>query len=62
MFVYELDEQSDSTKGTLVWTGARSQFSNEPRMRVLLRDAPLVQEIFAAADDRPVAGRREVPA
>jgi len=62
MFVYELDEQSDSTKGTLVWTGARSQFSNEPRMRVLLRDAPLVQEIFTAAGDRPVAGRREVPA
>jgi len=62
MFVYELDEQSDSAKGTLVWTGARSRFSNEPRMRVLLRDAPLVQEIFAAAGDRPVAGRREVPA
>ncbi|OPX24395.1 MAG: hypothetical protein B1H04_02145 [Planctomycetales bacterium 4484_123] len=61
MFVYELDEQGESTRGRLVWTGAHSQFSSEPRMRALLRDAPLVQDIFAGPEERAVAGSREVP-
>jgi len=58
MFVYELDDEGDSTSGRLVWTGARSRFTREPRMRVLLRSAALTREMFAPAGGED-AGRAE---
>ncbi len=48
MFIYDLDDDSDSAIGRLVWTGAVSGFSDEPRMRVLRHRAELTREIFPA--------------
>ncbi len=49
IFEYILDEDLDSSKGDLVWTGEKSQFGSEPRMRVLRRKAEHAGEIFAAS-------------
>jgi pilus assembly protein CpaF len=53
MFRYELDERPGAATGSLVWTGARSLFRDEPRMRVLLGQAKLTHDLFAEA---PAAG------
>jgi len=45
IFTYQLDEGAD--RGRLVWTGAKSQFGGEPKMRLLARKAELTREIFA---------------
>ena len=45
MFTYKLEEDTD--RGQLVWTGARSQFVGEPKMRMLARKAELTREIFS---------------
>ena len=50
MFTYEMDEGAESSAGRLVWTGARSQFSREPSMRVLRQQAELTKEIFAPSE------------
>jgi len=60
IFRYELDEQADTARGKLVWTGAKSVFREEPRMRVLRRQAELTREIFAP--DGGVPETQEVPA
>ena len=64
MFVYELDEQSDSSVGRLVWTGARSTFAADARVRVLRRQAELTKEIFtpAAPAEAPPAAAPEAAA
>ena len=48
IFTYELDEESDSAVGKLVWTGRKSRFRDEPSLRVLRRQAELTGEIFSA--------------
>ena len=48
IFTYELDEESDSAVGKLVWTGRKSRFRDEPSVRVLRRQAELTGEIFSA--------------
>ena len=52
MFTYKLEEDTD--RGQLVWTGARSQFVGEPKMRMLARQAELTREIFAAGPPQEV--------
>ena len=47
MFTYEMDEGAESGPGRLAWTGAKSQFGGEPRMRVLRKQAELTEEVFA---------------
>ncbi len=47
MFTYQLDEKSDSSVGELIWTGAKSVFGNDPRIRVLRKQMDLTREIFA---------------
>jgi pilus assembly protein CpaF len=47
MFVYKLDESSDSALGQLVWTGEKSSFGEDPRVRVLLKQATLTAQIFS---------------
>ena len=44
MFRYDLDEGEE--KGRLVWTGVKSQYGREPRMRILARHAKLTGHIF----------------
>ncbi len=46
MFTYQLDEKSDSPVGELIWTGAKSVFGNDPRIRVLRKQMDLTREIF----------------
>ncbi len=46
MFTYQLDEKSDSSVGRLVWTGAKSVFADDPRIRVLRKQMDLTREIF----------------
>ena len=60
IFEYELEEQADTARGQLVWTGAKSVFREEPRVRVLRRQAELTREIFAP--DGGVPTGQEVPA
>lgn len=60
IFEYELDEETDSAVGKLVWTGAKSRFRNEPSMRVLRRQAELTAEIFPAGAAGKVAASEEV--
>ncbi len=60
MFIYELEEGTD--RGRLVWTGAKSQYGGEPRMRLLVSKAELTREIFPAAGSRPVRRSQEVQA
>lgn len=47
MFVYRLDPQNKAGRGTLAWTGARSAFVDEPKVRVLLDQCDLTKKIFA---------------
>ncbi|MDY7009470.1 MAG: ATPase, T2SS/T4P/T4SS family [Planctomycetota bacterium] len=47
MFAYQLDEKSDASVGRLVWTGAKSVFRDDPRIRVLRKQMDLTREIFA---------------
>ncbi len=46
MFTYQLDEKSDLSVGELVWTGAKSVFADDPRVRVLRKQMELTREIF----------------
>ncbi len=46
MFTYQLDEKSDSSVGELIWTGAKSVFRDDPRIRVLRKQMDLTREIF----------------
>ncbi len=46
MFTYQLDEKSDSSVGWLVWTGAKSVFGDDPRIRVLRKQMDFTREIF----------------
>jgi hypothetical protein len=62
IFVYRLEEKSDSDKGQLVWTGAKSQFGDEPKLRVLLRQAKLTGGIFAPAEAKAAAQPQEARA
>ena len=50
MFTYEMDEGAESSAGRLVWTGARSQFVGETKMRVLHEQTDLTKEIFVPAE------------
>jgi len=52
MFDYVLDEDTDSTIGKLVWTGNKSIFRDEPRVRVLRNEMKLTKEIFASEKDK----------
>jgi pilus assembly protein CpaF len=45
IFQYQLDERSDSGKGLLVWTGNKSQFREEAKMRVLRKQMQLTGDI-----------------
>lgn len=51
MFRYELDARPGAATGQLVWTGGKTLFGDEPRMRVLLGQAKLTRDLFA--DGRP---------
>lgn len=55
MFVYKLDSQNKSAQGTLTWTGAKSAFANEPKVRVLQEQCDLTKQIFSAAADQETA-------
>lgn len=46
IFEYKLDETSDKGLGSLQWTGVKSEFCDDPRLRVLLKQARLTAEIF----------------
>jgi pilus assembly protein CpaF len=50
IFTYELEEGTEATVGKLVWTGARSQYGDEPRLRVLRKEQKLTAEIFAVGE------------
>ena len=52
MFDYVLDEDTDSTIGKLVWTGNKSIYRDEPRVRVLRNEMKLTKEIFASEKDK----------
>ncbi len=49
LFTYQLEEESDSPVGRLVWTGELSTFRDEPSVRVLRREMALTREIFSTA-------------
>jgi pilus assembly protein CpaF len=57
MFTYELEEGGESSVGRLVWTGNRSTFADEPRFRVLRKQARWTGEIFSPAP-RPAPPRQ----
>ena len=48
MFEYKLDEgsQGQGGKGTLVWTGNKSLFADEPKMRILRGQWALAEKMF----------------
>ena len=52
IFDYVLDEDTDSTIGKLVWTGNKSIYRDEPRVRVLRNEMKLTKEIFASEKDK----------
>jgi len=60
MFVYELDEGVESSRGSLVWTGKTSLFVGEPRLRVLARQADLTKDIFTPGQATQGAPKQEV--
>jgi pilus assembly protein CpaF len=62
IFLYRLSQEAGSDMGELVWTGAGSQFGDEPKMRVLAREAKLTAEIFAASEDGSRARPQEARA
>lgn len=62
VFLYRLGEDPGSDVGELIWTGAKSQFGNEPKMRVLVHEAELTREIFPAAEDGSRARPQEARA
>ncbi len=51
IFDYVLDEDTDSTIGKLVWTGNKSIYRDEPRVRVLRNEMKLTKEIFDSEKD-----------
>ena len=59
IFDYVLDENTDSSIGRLVWTGAKSIFRDEPRVRVLRSLMKLTREIFASEKDRAYAKNKK---
>lgn len=52
MFDYVLDKVSDSNLGRLVWTGAKSTFRDDPRIRVLSKEMKLTASIFESEKDK----------
>lgn len=46
MFTYQLDQRADSSAGCLAWTGVKSVFGDDPRIRVLRGRMDLTREIF----------------
>ena len=59
IFDYVLDEDTDSTIGRLVWTGNKSIFRDEPRVRVLRNEMKLTKEIFASEKDKIYAKNKK---
>ena len=59
IFDYVLDENTDSSIGRLVWTGAKSIFRDEPRVRVLRNEMKLTKEIFVSEKDRAYAKNKK---
>ena len=55
VFVYDL--QDGEEKGRLVWSGQKSQYGREPRMRVLHSQAKLTEGIFDFAAQTSPAGK-----
>jgi pilus assembly protein CpaF len=58
IFEYRVDENSQTAQGSLVWTGARSSFADEPKMRALRSQAVLTKEIFAPAEAVEAGGAK----
>jgi len=52
MFDYVLDKVSDSNLGRLLWTGAKSTFRDDPRIRVLSKEMKLTASIFESEKDK----------
>ena len=59
IFDYVLDEDTDSTIGKLVWTGNKSIYRDEPRVRVLRNEMKLTKEIFASEKDKIYAKNKK---
>ncbi len=55
VFVYDL--QDGEEKGRLVWSGQKSQYGREPRMRILHSQAKLTEGIFDFAAQTSPAGK-----
>mgnify|MGYP007049901518 FL=1 len=53
LFVYALDdsEEGKSGRGKLAWTGTKSSFRDEPKVRILRDQWDLTRKVFSAGQD-----------
>ena len=59
MFIYDLGDEADASKGRLRWTGECSQYGQEPRIVAAARQSGLARELFLPGDKEAGGGARE---